>query len=480
MSNWDDFQLFETGNLGIEGWLTNRPKAVTERIEKLAAGVALGLGELNQLLTLSAEAGMSRGFFEYYFLSVPDHPWDITSLPRFDADWSTTPPKTIQGLDHLYWGLYRLYVDGLLYFGSVRTAYRILRNLELEQLKLGFGAYKINSFHMRDRGIALGLNAIASNDRFLIAEQACKAFENDAQTCEELARSLWREYAKHPRGAAGVKIRQFLEAVKLRDHLFALQELGDRDFPKSESSLLKVLRPVFDRWRTARDQALLNTELYLSQVNELDVYVATSMREKKHFEAMADNCALIFGDPALKDLNIRYFDPTMSAAKSHEDKGLVECLMVRCAKALVYCAGERDSYGKDAEAAMALSLGKPVIFYCESEEKQAFFNQVHPLSRLIEFGSGVAVGAMAVSELETIPRLLARIFENKMQYVLEKKPGREGYLHLKEGLSGSIVRLQTDDKLLSSAFWNYYHERDHGFAIPGAFRTATRPAPTDS
>jgi Domain of unknown function DUF29 len=32
---------------------------------------------------------------------------------------------------------------------------------------------------------------------------------------------------------------------------------------------------------------------------------------------------------------------------------------------LVYCAGQRESYGKDAEAAMALSLGKPVIFYCK-------------------------------------------------------------------------------------------------------------------
>jgi hypothetical protein len=45
----------------------------------------------------------------------------------------------------------------------------------------------------------------------------------------------------------------------------------------------------------------------------------------------------------LPTLNLRYFDPTLSAAEGHEDKGLIECLMVKCAKAVVYCARERES-----------------------------------------------------------------------------------------------------------------------------------------
>ncbi len=91
----------------------------------------------------------------------------------------------------------------------------------------------------------------------------------------------------------------------------------------------------------------------------------------------------------------RYFDPTLSAAGGHEDKGLIECLMVKCAKVLVYSAGEKESYGKDAEAAMALSLGKPVIFYCDQElRREVLSRDVHPLSRLIEFDTGIAVGAM--------------------------------------------------------------------------------------
>lgn len=57
--------------------------------------------------------------------------------------------------------------------------------------------------------------------------------------------------------------------------------------------------------------------------------------------------------------------------------------MVKCVKVLVYCAGDRESFGKDAEAAMALSLGKPVVFLCDEVQRQDFYREVHPLSRLI-------------------------------------------------------------------------------------------------
>jgi len=147
----------------------------------------------------------------------------------------------------------------------------------------------------------------------------------------------------------------------------------------------------------------------------------------------------------------------------HEDKGLIECLMVKCAKALVYCAGQRESYGKDAEAAMALSLGKPVIFYCNEEQRSRFYREVHPLSRLIEFETGIAVGAMVTDSLSEVSELLHRIFENKMEYRLEHT--KKGYLKLEETLTGSVVRLQTSDQMLSETFWNHYHNRD--FALRG-------------
>ena len=209
----------------------------------------------------------------------------------------------------------------------------------------------------------------------------------------------------------------------------------------------------------ARKKALENTKNYLSQVDDLDVYVATSMRTRDDFRRMADLTETIFGDKRLAHLHLRYFDPTLSAAQGHEDKGLIECLMVKRCKALIYIAGEKDSYGKCAEAAMALSLGKPVIFLCDREARLRFYKEIHPLSRLIEFDTGVAVGAIATDTAEQVSELLYRIFSNKMEYLLERTDA--GYLRLRERLTNSVVRLQTNDILLNETFWNTYH-RLHG------------------
>jgi hypothetical protein len=103
---------------------------------------------------------------------------------------------------------------------------------------------------------------------------------------------------------------------------------------------------------------------------------------------------------------------------------------------------------------MALSLGKPVIFYCDEDKRTGFYRDVHPLSRLINFETGVAVGVMVAATPADVAELLDRIFENKMQY--EVIQPHQAYLQLRERLTGSIVRLQTNDQLLGEAFWNYY------------------------
>ena len=224
----------------------------------------------------------------------------------------------------------------------------------------------------------------------------------------------------------------------------------------SESDLAAKYGAIAAKFTTARESALDNTRYYLSMLNDLDVYVATSMRTRQDFRNMADTCDRIFSDARLKEMNLRYFDPTLSAAGGHEDKGLIECFMVKCAKLLVYSAGEKESYGKDAEAAMALSLGKPVIFYCDQEQRSRFYRDVHPLSRLIEFETGIAVGAMVTDKIQDVSELIYRLFENRMAYHLEQP--KPGFLRLKEKLTDSVVRLQTNDQLLTETFWNYYHK----------------------
>ena len=225
----------------------------------------------------------------------------------------------------------------------------------------------------------------------------------------------------------------------------------------TEKELEEKYDAIATKFIRARNAALQNTRLYLSMVGDLDVYVATSMRNRADFRDMASVCETIFGDARLQELQLRYFDPTLSAAAGHEDKGLIECLMVKSAKVLVFCAGDRDSYGKDAEAAMALSLGKPVIFYCNHEQRYRFYRDIHPLSRLIDFNTGVAVGSMVTDKLDEVSELLYRIFSNRLEYLLEQP--RSDYLRLKEKITDSVVRLQTSDQMLTETFWNYYHNR---------------------
>lgn len=459
---------FTGGTGGVDSWLTsdNSP-TIYARLSRLRQE-PLSPSQLNQLLALSHQAEVSAGFFRYYWLGAPKHPYDTRSLDGYHDSYEKV--DQILSLDQLAWGLYRIYVDALLYFGSVRNGYRALRDLDLAALEKFFQSKMYDADAMLHRGHALPLEPITQDDRYLIAEQACKSFDAPDGVNSELLMVLKGAWIEHVRmGGGKVRARQLLDGAyvlemypdKQGQFLFAADEILDTEV-QSEEELVQKYQEVAGTFTRARKAALKNTELYLSMANDLDVYVATSMRTREQFRKMAQTCQFIFSHLAVKHLNLRYFDPTMSAAEGHEDKGLIECLMVKCARVLIYTAGDRDSYGKDVEAAMALSLGKPVIFLCDEESRKRFFKDVHPLSRLIEFGTGIAVGVMATSSPDEVAMLLGRIFENKMEYALEQPCA--GYFRLKEALTKSTVRLQTNDALLRETFWNCYHRP--GLASP--------------
>lgn len=118
--------------------------------------------------------------------------------------------------------------------------------------------------------------------------------------------------------------------------------------------------------REIQDQVVLtgkrNHEAYLAS-DHMDVYVATSMRERHEYQVVSETIAQVFGAPCLNDLKIRWFDPTQAYCDNRIDKGLVEALMLRRAKCTLYLAQEMDTLGKDSELASTLAQGKPVIAY---------------------------------------------------------------------------------------------------------------------
>lgn len=420
--------------------------------------------QFNQLLVVSQAGSVSDGFFQYYWKECPEHTYDVKKLDYFDQKFVDHPGHVIQSHDHLRWGLYRIFVDGLLYFGNVIAGFDCLRSCSVKRVRRFFNRKRFDTEAIAERGPALGLQNIAKDDRYLISEMACKTFGEVPDDAEHVKKMLREELERHlAQGGKKISFRELLQRIGDREQNEAQLFLSFDDVLERElndtKDLLGHFDQVFKKFALAREKATQNTDLYLSMINDLDIYVATSMRTRDNFRQMATACENIFGDARVEHLHLRYFDPTMSAAQGHEDKGLIECLMVKCSKVLIYCEGEKESYGKDAEAAMALSMGKPVIFYCDHGKRTNFYRDVHPLARLIDFRSGVAVGAIVTDEVKEVAELLKRIFENKMEYRIEHHPKRPGYLKLFECLTDSVVRLQTDDNLLTSTFWNNYHNR---------------------
>ncbi len=447
---------------GFLGWLSAKGHPdVFERLGQIDEN-PLSKVQLDQLLLLSLASGVSGGFFRYYWLSVPPHPYDIRKLRDFDKSYANQ--TAIISLAHLRWGLERIYIDALLYFGNIARSFLTLSRMSERELTEFFASKSYPSADIKSRGKGLRVNKISKEDRYLISEMACKTYGDMPGTQSELKEFLLEGYRESVRdGIKHIRVKDLFDKSAADNRhknnmqmlLFSADDLLEETIT-SESDLEKRYGRIADKFIEARRSALKNTEYFLSMVNDLDVYMSTSMRTRQDFRNVADACEKIFSDKRLQDLNLRYFDPTLSAAEGHEDKGLIECLMVRSAKVLVYIAGEKESFGKDAEAAMALTLGKPVIFYCDSIQRKNFYKDVHPLSRLIDFETGVAVGAMVTDNLEEVTELLDRTFENTMEYALEQPEGKPGYYRLREKLTDSVIRIQTNNKLLSTCFWNYF------------------------
>ena len=66
--------------------------------------------------------------------------------------------------------------------------------------------------------------------------------------------------------------------------------------------------------------------------------------------------------------------------------------------------------------------------------------------------NGVAGGTIICSTEDSVIEILNRLFSDDIEYKIEQKNGQIGYYLLKEKLTDSVIRIQTNDKLISSSF----------------------------
>jgi len=455
--------------LAEHGQEDSQDDPVLDAAAKALSGGCLSWALLNQLLHRASEAGMSEGFFRYYFLSVPEgHPYDVRRVTSGDAFQLQGQPTHVETEHQLRWGFARFTHDAMLFWGNFRQAYRDLRRLRFQEIAEHFAARRVDDDLLRRRGGVQPPVPIARDHRYLISEMACKTYDAPASldAADHVQLALQAFPALKEAGEevtpASLKVKtQEIAEGRGQLGLFQLMYEDATAVIHDEASVVALYDGQWQAFARARNTALENTRIYLSACSDLDVYVATSMRTRDDFREMAATCDRIFTSAALAAFNIRYFDPTLSAAKHHEDKGLIECLMVKAAKLLLYFAQHKESLGKVSEYAMALSQGKPVIVLCPDDargrELYEFYRDAHPLMRLVHVDTGIVNGAMITHDVAVATELLRRVLSGSMEYDLDRKPGADRYFLLKERLTGSTVRIITDDRLLTETFWNNWH-----------------------
>jgi hypothetical protein len=280
--------------------LTGEPLSTAEPLPPDAMGV------------LTAGAGLGHSQFNELLL-LQGYDRICADLFQFLVD-GTIPYQTgsaMHSLADLERAVERFRTLALLFFGNVKFAFKRLGSMpaEVEQWVGAFAPGAVEGFQKRHRPIQ-PIEPIAPADTYLLGYMA--EAELDARLAAD---------------------------------------------PSDSAALAQQARRV-----PIVEQGRRNHNAYLVS-DHLDVYVATSMREKHEYFAISEFCERLFSSPQLATLQLRWFDPTQAYCSDRIDKGLAEALMLKRARCTLYLIQETDTLGKDSELASTLAQGKPVVAY---------------------------------------------------------------------------------------------------------------------
>jgi hypothetical protein len=263
------------------------------------------------------------------------------------------------------------------------------------------------------------------------------------------------------KGIGENRLKKFLSV--LRGHRLDLSDdnlakLSVEELRSLAAKVWSLLQPLRESRERAVKIGLQNTDRYLT-LPYLDVYVATSMREKEDFVNQHDFIDKVFKNSQVEPLKLRYFDPMLSYVENRITKGLIEMLMLRRATVTIYVAGASDTLGKDSELAATLAQGKAVIVYVPEGEKYdkraQTFREDHPLGLQIAVNTGVAHGIIVVRTPDQCALMLRKIMLRERTFNIEHE---KGIFLLREKETNSVLRVVSDDPLLTHAFWTYFNQ----------------------
>jgi hypothetical protein len=414
--------------------------------------VSLTFEKFNQLMLASGRRIATTGFYGYFFQTV-------SSVAEFES------------------AVEKFRVKAMWLFGNFQFAYKQLATSEPAKFRHLIDMTTVRGTEMFDgREPFHEVESIAEQDlKFLgyLSGQRLDDFDSAVKTLR-LAIEQW-DGLDEVLSNLGPERRAKLAEVLAREHKensdLAPERLkqASRERVVAETDELEPkLKEQRKRQADAQATGLKNTQRYLT-LPYLDVYVATSMREDEDFINQHKFVKDVFGSEHVKDLKLRYFDPTASYDPDRIKKGLIECLMLRRASVTIYSAGAEDTMGKDSELAATLAQGKPVIVYVPSEprfvelpsrkqrvdmdRRAKAFRVDHPLGLQTSAQTGVAHGIVVVRSVDQCAKMLRKVLLHDLELSIQHEGGN---FLLREAETQSILRVVTDDPMLSHSFWTYF------------------------
>jgi hypothetical protein len=455
------------------------PKGFNETVDMMFAvgNLKLDRERFNILASYWQLPPISKEFFDRYFSET------VTSVQQFKL------------------GLDKFIIEALWHFGDLERAYIALS--DIEGIEEYFNEHSFHVTELKERLPWTLVEQIAPAERgFLgyVSGQRPKQ-QQDLLGFAELVVEELEDNKKDYQGLSSKeisdKVLTKLSKVKpeIKNKIEEFRKLSEiKNLDLFSSTELETTKLALSNFKSQIDETIIkierlkeigkkNQEHYLRNIESIDVYVATSMRNDIEYLDMYNFVNSTFSDTQIASLNLRYFDPTLCYCDSRIDKGVIECLLVRSSKVTIYCAQEGDTFGKDSELAATMAQGKPVIVYVpipkitdpdiaeiadeternnklmkktEDLDKRAkTFKDFHPLGLQVGLYDGVARGVIVVRTPQECSNILYKILTNSLDVVIKYE---QHGLVLREKETDSVIRVMTGWGVLAHCFWNQFNK----------------------
>lgn len=314
-------RLPSESELAIVGFLRNSPHK---------KNIRLSHEEFNELLLLFNQERVEPPFFTFFFLNKDPRP-DFFLKKDIRPEQTSAQAKDFITFHQLKKGVKKFRGFALLCFGNFRFAFRKLSEEKNPyQFMRLLDPWSRNSkgekreFEKRQEPLIplSGTEEIEEDKTWLLGYISGASLKEDGETLLKLLDKPGKTIP-HP---------------ACKDDLVKLKKDEDATKNKGQRNSIKYLT-----W------------------DYLDIYVATSMRQRWEYEETYAFLKKVFHKLCIP--KVRWFDPTQAHYESTIDKGLLEGLMLKRAKCTIYMAQEGDTLGKDSELAATLAQGKPVVAY---------------------------------------------------------------------------------------------------------------------